>query len=103
MVDSWSVLLASLFVPLTAGIWFPRSNGPGAIGAVVVGLTAWLFFIGYFPDLPGDLMAVPFAAIALVVISLLTGKTSPPEPLRDADGQTLEYNRRLGWSSSTAA
>ncbi len=102
MVDSWSVLLASLFVPLTAGIWFPRSNGPGAIGAVVVGLTAWLFFIGYFPDLPGDLMAVPFAAIALVVISLLTGKISPPEPLRDADGQTLEYNRRLGWSSSTA-
>ena len=98
MVDSWSVLLASLFVPLTAGIWWPRSNGPGAVAAVVVGLLAWQLFGLWMPELPSDLMAVPVAAAALIVVSLLTGRQAPPRPLADAEGATLEYRERLGWS-----
>ncbi len=98
MVDSWSVLLASLFVPLTAGIWWPRSNGPGAIAAVVTGLVSWQLFAVWMPELPSDLMAVPVATAALIVVSLLTGRDAPPKPLADAEGEVLEYRDRLGWS-----
>ncbi|MFH1571855.1 MAG: sodium:solute symporter family protein [Gemmatimonadota bacterium] len=96
MVDSWSVLLATLFVPLTAGIWWPRANAPGALAAVGAGLVSWLLFRAVTPDLPGDLLAVPVAAAALVGASLLTARQTPPLPLATSDGQILAYEGRLG-------
>jgi SSS family transporter len=96
MVDSWSVLLASLFVPLTAGLWWSRTNGPGALAGICTGLLGWLFFLYAFPHLPADLMAVPLAAVALVVVSLATARRYPPRPLADAEGKPLAYERRLG-------
>ena len=38
MVDSFGVLLATLFVPLTAGIWWKGANAPGAPGGDPHGL-----------------------------------------------------------------
>ncbi len=89
MVDSWSVLLATLFVPLTAGIWWRRTNGPGALASIVTGFVSWLMLLRLTPTLPADLLAVPFALTALVVISLATGRTTPPKPLIDTSGQPL--------------
>ena len=99
MVDSWSVLLASLFVPLTAGLWWPKSNGPGALASIGVGLCAWQVLRMLPVDLPADLLAVPFSALALVIVSLLTQKKAPPQPLLDAEGRPLDYKNRLGISS----
>ena len=99
MVDSWSVLLASLFVPLTAGLWWPRSNAPGALAAIGAGLVAWQVLQVATPGLPADLLAVPFAAVALVVVSLLTEKSHPPLPLTDEEGDQLPYENRLGTTS----
>ncbi len=96
MVDSWSVLLATLFVPLTAGIWWPRSNGPGALAAIIAGFVAWQFFLVLTPGLPADLMAVPFATLALILVSLTTRCKAPPTPLTDTDGKELTYSKRLG-------
>jgi len=96
MVDSWSVLLASLFVPLTAGLWWRRSNGPGAVAAIAVGLIAWQVLLFATPDLPADLLAVPFAAVALVAVSLATGRQIPPTALVDDRGEELPYRNRLG-------
>ena len=96
MVDSWSVLLASLFVPLTAGLWWPKSNGPGALASIGVGLCVWQILRMLPVDLPADLLAVPFSALALVIVSLLTQKQSPPQPLLDAEGRPLPYKNRLG-------
>ena len=47
-------------------------------------------------DLPADLLAVPFSALALVIVSLLTQKKAPPQPLLDAEGRPLSYENRLG-------
>ena len=103
MVDSWSVLLASLFVPLTFGLWWRRSNGPGAIAAIAVGLVSWqiLGFVG--SDLPADLLAVPFSAATMIIVSLLTGQRHPPRPLVDAQGAPLSDRNRLGvdWLKKT--
>ncbi|MBT4496803.1 MAG: hypothetical protein HOC74_03735, partial [Gemmatimonadetes bacterium] len=96
MVDSWSILLASLFVPLTAGLWWRRSNGPGAVAAIAVGLIAWQVLLFATPDLPADLLAVPFAAVALVAVSLATGRRIPPASLVDERGEELPYRNRLG-------
>jgi len=96
MVDSWSILLATLFVPLTAGIWWPRANGSGALAAVLVGFASWRALMILTPDLPADLLAVPFAALALVVVSIATGERVPPNPLRGEDGQPLAFEKRLG-------
>ena len=98
MVDSWSILLATLFVPLTAGIWWPRSNGPGAVASIFTGFAAWQFLLILTPDLPADLLAVPFAALALILVSLATRSKTPPTPLTDADGRKLAFGNRLGFT-----
>ena len=97
MVDSWSILLATLFVPLTAGIWWPKCNGPGALAGIGAGFVAWLVLLQLTPDLPADLLAVPFALVALVAVSLATQAHTPPRPLVDHAGQVLPYSQRLGW------
>lgn len=96
MVDSWSVLLATLFVPLTAGIWWSKANRLGALWSMIVGGISWQVFMRLTPDLPADLLAVPFGFITLILISLLTGQTHPPVPLQDASGKALSYKDRLG-------
>ena len=96
MINSWSILLASLFVPLTAGIWWPRTNAPGALAAIVVGIVVWQILLVAAPNWPADLAAVPFSALALIIVSLLSGKHHAPKMLVDSKGQVLEYTRRLG-------
>ena len=45
---------------------------------------------------PADLLAVPFALIALVTVSIATGSRQPPIPLADESGQPLNRVERLG-------
>jgi SSS family transporter len=97
MVDSWSVLLATLFVPLTAGIWWKRANSPGALASILVGFASWLLLMRLVPDWPADLLAVPFAWAALIVVSIVTGQSTPPRTLTDADGEAVPARDRLGW------
>ena len=96
MVDSWSILLATLFVPLTAGIWWPRANASGALAGMGAGLIAWLLLLRATPSLPADLLAVPVALLCLVLVSLATGRATPPKPLANASGRPLAFQDRLG-------
>ena len=80
----------------TQSVWWSRANAPGALSAVFVGLVAWLAFYSFTPDLPGDLLAVPFAAVALVVVSLATAQRTPPRALVDADNRPLSLQNRFG-------
>ena len=96
MVDSWSVLLATLFVPLTAGIWWPKANLWGAVSSMIVGGIAWQILLWTTPNLPADLVAVPFGLLTLCIFSIITAKTHPAKPLQDAQGNTLAYDNRLG-------
>ena len=96
MVDSWSILLATLFVPLTAGIWWPRANLAGALSAMIAGFVSWLIFMKVFPSMPADLLAVPVGLFALIIVSLATAAQNPPRPLRDTVGNQLNFSNRLG-------
>ncbi|MBI94377.1 MAG: sodium:solute symporter [Gemmatimonadaceae bacterium] len=96
MVDSWSVLLATLFVPLTAGIWWSRANAAGSLASILVGAAAWLILLQITDTWPADLLAVPFALIALVVASKATGSSHPPTPLTDHEGRPIRGRERFG-------
>jgi len=48
------------------------------------------------PDLPADLMAVPFAVLAFVTVSLFTQRRTPPKPLLDEKGDVVNFSRRVG-------
>jgi SSS family transporter len=94
MVDSWSILLATMFVPLTAGIWWKRANGPGCLLSMIMGFAAWMLFLEIFPGLPADLLAVPVALLFLIVVSLLTNEE--PKSLTDALGNPIDLTGRVG-------
>lgn len=96
MIDSWSVLLATLFVPLTGGIWWSKSNIHGALWSMISGFISWIIFLEILPGLPADLLAVPVSALFLIVISLATGHSSPPQALKDASGHPISLSDRLG-------
>lgn len=96
MVDSWSVLLATLFVPFTAGIWWPKANRSGALWAMIAGAIAYLILHKLAPDQPADLLAVPVGILALIIGSKATTQTDPPMPMCNAEGAPLAYHNRLG-------
>ena len=96
MVDSWSVLLATLFVPLTGGIWWKKGNESGCLASIVVGFVSWQILLVISPSLPADLLAVPFAALAFVTVSLFTQRSAPPRPLRDGQGELVAFSKRVG-------
>ncbi len=96
MVDSWSVLLATLFVPLTGGIWWRKGNESGCLASIIVGFVSWQILLVTSPDLPADLLAVPFAALAFVMVSLFTQRSAPPKPLRDGQGELVAFSKRVG-------
>lgn len=94
MVDSWSILLATMFVPLTAGIWWKRANTAGCLASMLAGFASWMLFLETFPDLPADLMAVPVGAIALVVGTF--SSAAAPKALTDESGSPINLENRLG-------
>tara|TARA_B100000674_G_scaffold137309_2_gene106982 strand:- start:1515 stop:2972 length:1458 start_codon:yes stop_codon:yes gene_type:complete len=96
MVDSWSVLLATLFVPLTGGIWWKKGNESGCLASIVVGFVSWQILLVISPSLPADLLAVPFAALTFVTVSLFTQRSAPPRPLRDGQGELVAFSKRVG-------
>ena len=96
MVDSWSILLATLFVPLTGGIWWKKGNESGCLASITVGFITWQILLVASPDLPADLMAVPFAVLAFVTVSLFTQRRTPPKPLLDERENVVNFSRRVG-------
>lgn len=98
MVDSWSVLLATLFVPLTAGIWWKGANAVGSLAAILAGFASWLLFMYTLPPgWPPDLLAVLPSFVALLAASRLTRVSSPASRLSDESGRPIPLRERLGW------
>jgi Na+/proline symporter len=96
MINSWAVLMVSLFVPLTAALYWKKANGPAAVASMLVGMTSWIFLAWIQSTYPADLMATGLGALALVVVALATGKRRPPLPLVDSEGHQVAYRDRLG-------
>jgi len=96
LLDSFSILLVGLFIPMTAGIWWPRANTPGGVVSMFSGTLAWIFFMWVTPELPADVIGWCVGLVMLIIVTLITSKTSPALPLTDANGNRIEYRGRLG-------
>jgi hypothetical protein len=48
------------------------------------------------PNLAGDMLGLITCMVTMVIVTLLTQKSDPPEPLRNSDGEEVELKNRLG-------
>jgi Na+/proline symporter len=71
LVGESSVLsLVSLFVPLTLGLYWRRSNAEGAISGMVSGMSAWLIFQKWEIGVPALVPATIVSLIVMIGVSL---------------------------------
>jgi Na+/proline symporter len=96
LLDSFSILLVGLFVPLTAGIWWPKANTPAALTAMILGSLAWIVFKFITPGVPSDMVGLAFSISAMILVTLFTKDKEVANPLKDVDGNILPYVDRLG-------
>ncbi|WP_158859469.1 sodium:solute symporter family protein [Lunatibacter salilacus] len=73
--ESSMLLLVSLFVPLTAGLYWKRSSSAGAILAISFGLLSYLILYSMDLAVPAHLSATGFSALGMVLGSFSFPKT----------------------------
>ncbi len=96
ILDSNSVILVCVTVPFIAGVWWKRANRSGALASMGMGFLTWFIAILFAPDFPGDLLGLLVGLVTMLVVTPLTQKTDPPVPLRNGDGEEVEFKDRLG-------
>ncbi len=112
---SWTVLLVGVFTSFAFGMYWKRANLVGAVTAFAAGFSTWLILTlvvllpitlvvcegdyevavwdaAYIGSVPALIVSI----IGMVVGSLVTQKSNPPLPLRDVDGNIIEFSNRLG-------
>ena len=63
---------------------------------MAVGFITWFVAIMYAPGFPGDLLGLLTGLVAMLIVTALTQELDPPEPLRNSDGEVVEFKDRLG-------
>lgn len=96
ILDSNSVKLVCVTVPFVAGVWWKRANRTGVLASMAMGFLTWLVAILVAPEFPGDLLGLLVGMITLAIVAPLTQKADPPKPLRDGNGEEVEFRDRLG-------
>ena len=96
VLDANVMVLAALAVPFVLGIWWKKANPYGGLAGMFAGLATWLFVANVNPDLPGDLIGCIACFFIMLIVTPLTQKSSPPQPLVDIDGNEIPLTNRLG-------
>lgn len=96
VMDSNSVKLVCVTVPFVAGVWWKRANRTGVLASMAMGFVTWLIAVLVAPELPGDLLGLLVGLITILIVSPMTQKVDPPKPLRNGDGEVVEFKDRLG-------
>ena len=96
LIDSAAVLLAAIIVPFVLCFWWEKANRFGALAGIFCGLIGWFGAATMGTDFPADLIGFLVSATAMVVVTLLTQKLDPPQPLTDIDGNPVKLIDRVG-------
>lgn len=68
--QSSSLSLVSLFVPLTAGLYWRRASDAGALSSVLVGMAVWIYFeFVRTSDIPSLILGGLASLFAMIVVS----------------------------------
>ncbi|MEP2669805.1 MAG: sodium:solute symporter family protein [Cyclobacteriaceae bacterium] len=77
VAESSILSLVSLFAPLTFGMYWKRTSSAGAVLAMVIGLSTWLFFKWVYPLEIPELVPATMASILALIIGSLIWKKEP--------------------------
>ncbi|MCF0056698.1 sodium:solute symporter family protein [Dyadobacter sp. CY356] len=66
VAESSAFSLVSLFIPLTAGIYWKRANQPGCILSMIAGLTIWMLCVWMETEYPPILYGLLASGLAMV-------------------------------------
>ncbi len=68
--QSSALSLVSLFVPLTAGLYWKRASDAGALSSVVTGMAVWIYFEFVRPsDIPSLILGGLASLFAMIIVS----------------------------------
>ena len=96
LLDSTAVLLATIIVPFVLCFWWKKANRLGALAGIFGGYIGWSVAAAIGTEVPPDLIGFLVSATAMVVVTLLTQKLDPPQPLTDIDGSPVKLIDRVG-------
>lgn len=68
VAQSSALSLVSLFVPLVAGLYFPKSTSRGAVLSMIVGISSWVMFEFFIrTDYPSLIIGLIFSILGMIV------------------------------------
>jgi len=89
MMTAMEAGVAGMIAPFTAGLYWKRCNGWGALAGMLGGTLVWALMSFWTEAVPADLVGLAFSILAVVGVTLATEKAAPALPLRDIDGRLL--------------
>ena len=91
-----SIGFAAMSAPFILSIWWSKLNSVGGFSGIGAGFVTFATVKVLLPDIPASFAGFWVSLLVAVVVSLLTQSVSPPKPLTNAAGETLDTRDRLG-------
>jgi SSS family solute:Na+ symporter len=97
LVVAFQLLYHVLFFPIILGVYWKKANAPGAVAGMITGflfIMIWMALSGtMFPEPEWASTLVPggVGGVVMVIVSLITQKRRPPQPLYSTDGRVLKF------------
>jgi Na+/proline symporter len=85
---AYQVTLVGAFVPLLAGLYWPRATTQGAIFSIVLGLLGWLAFIA---TPAGEVFPCQLAGVLAAGVGMLVGSLGPQALANHHDRRVLAH------------
>ena len=76
VAQSSIISLVSLFVPLTAGLYWKKTTSTGALLSMIIGMLVWLYFEWIGSNIPSLIWGLLASLVAIIIGSLVTTSTS---------------------------
>ena len=96
--NAYQVTLVSAFIPLVAGLYWPRASNQGALLSVFAGLSVWLSMLIFGPEDP--FMPAQFAGLVASAAGMVVGSFMPQRLPHDA---SIHHALRNGHHAHPAA
>jgi Na+/proline symporter len=102
LIVAFQLLYHVLFFPIILGVYWKKANAPGAVAGMITGflfIIVWMVIAGtMFPEPEWASTLVPggVGGVVMVIVSLITQKRRPPQPLYASDGKVLKFGELAG-------
>ena len=97
LIVAFQLLYHVLFFPLILGVYWKRANAPGAVAGMIVGAATifiWMIAAGTLfpsPEWLSTLGPGALGGLVMVIVSLITAKKYPPQPLFSTEGEVIKF------------